>query len=207
MIKSTVKYVIIATMNLYKTLVPQKIEFYVKALAILFAISSLIGFATAELFPIETEKAIEQTKEEFIFIEDMNQIEIFLLIFLNNSIKVFFMMLLGILFGVIPVIFILLNGYVVGIVVSGMIEKIGVISILIGILPHGIFEIPAVLIAGGYGVWLGEMFSKKLKNKTSLMPTLKTVLKKYTYVIMPMILLAAIIETFITEKLLTIFLI
>ncbi len=194
-------------MNLYKTLIPQEIEFYVKALALMLVISATFGFVTAELFPIEAGEAIEQVKEEIAFIGDLNQIEIFFLIFLNNSVKAFFMMLLGTLFGIIPVLFILLNGYAIGIVISATIAEIGAISILLGILPHGIFEIPAILIAAGYGVWLGEMFSKKLKSKTPFVPHLKIVLKKYMKIILPIIAISALIEVFITGELLTLFLV
>ncbi len=193
-------------MNLYKTLIPKEIGFYVKALALLFIISGVLGFATAEFLPTETGEAMEQIKEEIAFIGELEKIEIFFLIFLNNSIKAFFMMLLGILFGVIPVIFILLNGYMLGIITSVIIAGEGIISILLGILPHGMFEIPAILIIAGYGVWLGEMFSKKLRNKDMFTPYLKIALKKYIKIILPIIALAAFIEVFITGELLTLFL-
>ena len=206
-IKPSVKCATITTMNLYRTLVPEKIEFYVKALALLFIIAGAFGFIVAQQFPSEAGEAIENTIRELSFIGELSQIEIFFVILLNNSLKAFFMMLLGTLFGVIPVIFILLNGYAIGVVISVMTAEAGITSILLGILPHGIFEIPAILIAAGYGVWLGEMFSKKLRNKNTFTPNLKIVFKKYINIILPIILLSALIETFLTDELLALFLV
>ncbi len=190
--------------NLIK--IDKNIQFYLKALALLFIISGIFGFITAQQFSLEAGIAVEQAVEELSFIEQMGPWSIFLLIALNNSIKALFIMLLGILWGIIPILFIILNGYAVGIVISVAIVKTGLIPIILGILPHGILEIPAILIAAGYGVWLGEMFAKKLKNRKIMLSIyIKNVFDKFIKVILPILITAALIETFITSWILNTF--
>ncbi len=149
---------------------------------------------------------MEQAAEELSFIEQMGPWSIFLLIALNNSIKALFIMLLGILWGIIPILFIILNGYAVGIVISVAMVKTGLIPIILGIFPHGILEIPVILLAAGYGVWLGEMFSKKLKNRKIILSWyIKNTIDKFIKIILPILIIAALIETFITSWILDTF--
>jgi len=116
-------------------------------------------------------------------------------------------MLLGILWGIIPVLFILLNGYAVGIVISVAILETGLIPIILGILPHGILEIPAILLAAGYGIWLGEMFAKKLKNREIILSLyIKNTIDKFIKIIFPTLIIAALVETFVTSWILNTFL-
>ncbi len=193
------------TMNIKKYIrkfIPKEIEFYTKALTALFVIAIMFGFFVASQFPSDAIGAIDKTMKQLSFIAKLNHIEIFFIIFLNNAVKAFLMIILGTLFGVIPVLFIVLNGYTIGVVVSVMITQVGATSVLLGILPHGILEIPAILISAGYGVWLGEMFSKRLRKKSSFRPYLKIALRKYMIIILPIIILSALIETFVTSGLL-----
>jgi stage II sporulation protein M len=184
--------------NIFK--IDIKIKFYIKALALLLVISGVFGFITAQQFPLEAGVALGEVAKELSFIEELDSASIFLLIALNNSIKAFIMMLLGILWGVVPVIFILLNGYAIGIVLSVVMVQTSFISVVLGTLPHGIFEIPAILLAASYGIWLGEMFVKKLKKKKSVLKIhVRNVIGKFMKVIFPMLIVAAFIETFITS--------
>jgi len=184
----------------------QNIKFYLKALTLLFVISGTFGFITAQQFPLEAGMAVEQAAEQVSFIEELTPAGIFVLIALNNSIKAFLMMLMGVLWGVIPVLFILLNGYAIGIVVSVAIVETGLIPIILGTFPHGILEIPAILLAASYGVWLGEMFAKRLRKKEAVFGVhVKNALGKFMKVILPILVGAAFIETFITSWILNTF--
>lgn len=181
------------------------IEFYLKALTLLFTISITFGFITAQQFPSEANMAMDQAVKELEFIKGLSQTSIFLLIALNNSVKVFLMMLLGVLWGVIPVIFILLNGYAAGIISSVVLQKSGLAPIVLGTLPHGVFEISAVLLAASYGVWLGERFVKKLKAGEPLGAYVKIAAGYFFRVLFPLLVLAALIETFISDRIISAF--
>jgi len=181
----------------------ENIKFYLKALTLLLVISGAFGFITAQQFPIEAGMAVEQAVEELSFIEELGPMGIFLLIMLNNSLKAFAMMILGILWGVVPVVFVLLNGYAIGIVAAVAIVETGPAILMLGTLPHGILEIFAVLLAASYGVWLGEMFSKRRREKDAPFGVhVKNAIGKFMKIALPILIGAAFIETFITSQLL-----
>lgn len=84
-----------------------------------------------------------------------------LFIFLNNVIKAVLVMYLGAFFGIIPVIFLAINGMMIGYLVHKTAEKGGgdmVFTVVVkGLLPHGIIELAAIVIACAYGLRFGKM--------------------------------------------------
>jgi stage II sporulation protein M len=86
-------------------------------------------------------------------------------IFFNNAIKAILVMYLGALLGIVPFIFLTINGMMIGYLVSKAAEQGGgVLYTLIvkGLLPHGILEIPAIIIACAYGFRFGKMMFQGL---------------------------------------------
>lgn len=83
------------------------------------------------------------------------------IIFLNNVIKCIFVMYLGVFFGIIPVAFLIVNGLLIGYmleIISRHPEMPSVLEMIVkGLLPHGIIEIPAVVIACAYGMKFGGL--------------------------------------------------
>jgi len=83
--------------------------------------------------------------------------ELFVRIFVNNALASLVLILSGLLFGVYPVYGLLLNGMAIGY----LLQSLAVAGqspwkmFLLGILPHGIFEIPAILLAAAFGMRLG----------------------------------------------------
>ena len=103
-------------------------------------------------------------KQIFEFIEEllrktagMSQGELISFIFLNNIQSSFFGMILGIIFGIFSMITSILNGYLLGFVSSRAAYEEG-IFVLWRLLPHGIFELPALLLSTGLGLKLGFPF-------------------------------------------------
>lgn len=85
-------------------------------------------------------------------------------IFLNNAIKSILVMYLGALFGILPFFFLVVNGMLVGYLLKHVAELNGggyvMELILKGLLPHGILEIPAIIIACAYGMRFGVLVLK-----------------------------------------------
>ena len=157
----------------------------------LFVLFSLIGF----FLPVP-EAIAEQI---FRFIEDllqktqgMSQGELVKFIFFNNLQGSFFGMVLGVLLGIFPIISIIANGYVLGFVASISVQTVGA-SILWRLFPHGIFEIPALLISLGLGLKLGSFIFQKNKIKY-FKEYLWNSLRVFVFVIIPLLIVAAIIE-------------
>lgn len=75
-----------------------------------------------------------------------------------NSVRAAGVLLLGLLGGIAPVLFVLVNGLLVGFLV-GIIHLVqpGVSGwdLFLSIAPHGIFELPAIFLAAAWGMKLG----------------------------------------------------
>jgi stage II sporulation protein M len=157
----------------------------------LFIAASIIGF----LFPGWFEEQILKLIEELIKkTEDMGTFELIRFIMLNNIRSSFIALITGVFLGIIPLIITITNGYVIGFVANKTIS-IGGITVLWRLLPHGVFEIPAVIISIGIGFRLGMFFivSKK-RNLRELWKELVSALKVFLLVIIPLLIIAGIIE-------------
>jgi stage II sporulation protein M len=98
----------------------------------------------------------------------------------------------GVVFGIIPLYLAVLNGYVVGFVSKIAIQQAG-ISSLWRLFPHGVFELPAIIISLALGLKLGFFLFSKNPNKEfikRLILSLKTVF----FIILPLLVIAALIE-------------
>lgn len=173
----------------WKYLKSCKIQIY---LAIsLFFVFAIIGFfvpTPEEIMKLILEyirQILEQTK-------DMSAIELISFIFLNNLQASFLAILFGLFFGIVPVLFAIFNGYILGIVASMAVAEEGIFSLL-NILPHGVFELPAVFISLGMGLKIGSFIFQK--NKFNFFKkTFANSLKTFFLIVIPLLILAAIIE-------------
>ncbi|MGG3284075.1 stage II sporulation protein M [Paenibacillus solani] len=88
----------------------------------------------------------------------------FVFIFLNNSIKSVLVMFSGLLLGIIPFFFLVVNGMVIGFLLK-IVEASGesLFDVIVrGLLPHGIIEIPVIVIACGYGLAFGGLVLRSI---------------------------------------------
>lgn len=112
----------------------------------------------------------------------------------------------GIIF-VAPVLAILVfNGFILG-VVEDIVQNLAMF--LAAILPHGVIELPAFLIAGSAGLSLGVEFLKALKRgSVSSDPGLHNALRRTVYIVfglIPVFIVAGVIETFVTPFLMRLY--
>lgn len=154
----------------------------------------LLGFIIAVFY--QPPEIVELIKE---FIEDLLQktegLSMWQMVFfiLNNNLKnSFFAMLLGVFLGIFPIFTALANGYVLGFVAEKSVQLEG-IAILLRLVPHGIFEIPAVVLALALGVRLGAFWFEKDRKKEFL-SRLENSLRVFLFIILPLLVIAAIIE-------------
>lgn len=146
-----------------------------------------------------SENYLEVLKNSFGWIKTLSPIEIVLLIFLNNAVKSLFSIVLGAGLGIIPIIFIGGNGIIIGLIVNEVSKEQGIIFVLAALLPHGIIEIPMVLISAGLGFRLGySMYVSMKGEKRDMRYELTESLHVFMKIIMPLLFVAAVIETFVT---------
>jgi stage II sporulation protein M len=126
----------------------------------------------------------------------------FFFIFVNNAVKAFAVVLLGSLFGIVPVLFVAVNGILIGLMSSVIVAKHGANYLFAGTIPHGILEIPAFLIAASYGLELGRRYYRKIRYSDPFKPYLMKVMGKTLRNVFPLLAVASFIETFITMTIL-----
>lgn len=157
----------------------------------IFLIFALIGFFLPVPEAIENE-IIKMLKELIAQTENLSQSELISYIFLNNLETSFLGMCLGIFFGIFPIILTIVNGYLLGFVAMMSVSAEGGF-VLLRLLPHGIFEIPAVFISLGLGLKLGTFIFQRKKLKFLKENFIKS-LKVFLLIVIPLLIIAGIIE-------------
>jgi stage II sporulation protein M len=67
------------------------------------------------------------------------------------------------------------------------------------VLPHGVLEIPALIISTAYGLWLGVMFARRVSQRDweGAGGQIRHAVTMYFKVAFPLFVVAALIETFL----------
>lgn len=164
----------------------------------LLIISIISGVAAAQESSQYVRDLLEQLVPTLSLLKSLPPLAIFLFIFINNSLKALLVILLGFLFGLFPLYFIYANGRLIGLISALVFAKSGLTLTLGGILPHGIFEITAIIIAASYGLWLGVRFFQTITQKIPFWGAFRRAMAVYARVVLPLLLVAALIETFVT---------
>lgn len=162
---------------------------------ILFAVIGVLSF----IFPLFFEKEILGFIQDLIErTRGMNSFELTGFIIYNNIKSALFAVVFGIFFGVIPFLITVVNAYVLGFVSSRTVAAAGH-WVLWRLVPHGIFEIPAVLISVALGIRLGMfLFVYKGGNKKKeYWEWVKDSLRVFLFIIIPLLVIAGIIEGFL----------
>jgi stage II sporulation protein M len=124
------------------------------------------------------------------------------MIFINNGIKALGVIFLGILLGVPPLLFIGLNGYIFGGIGSVLVSVKGWRYVIASIVPHGVIEMPMILLATALGFTVGmESLKWLLRRDSRVKLQLSDCLKVYLRWILPGLAAAAAIEAFVTPLL------
>ena len=160
-------------------------------IVVFFLIMVLIGFFV-QPSEILSEKILELIKELLEKTQNMSKGELIGFIFLNNLQSSFIGMVSGFLFGIFPLISTIANGYLLGFVSRLSVDAEGLLS-LWRILPHGIFELPAVFISLGLGLKFGTFLFQKNKSE-SFKDFLWNSIRVFLTIVIPLLIIAGIIE-------------
>ena len=170
----------------------------------IFIVSAVSGYLYAASNPFESARVMQELSDDLGWITDLDPILILFVIFLNNAIKSFLVILLGVLV-IVPTMFIMFNGYILGIVMCESARIEGPLYIAAAILPHGIIELPMVFVSAALGTRIGMMVLLRISGKIpteEILSTLKWSISFYFRWILPLLFVAAVIETFITPAVL-----
>lgn len=176
----------------------RSIRGYILLSVLLFAGSAILGFVAASRDPQLVAIYIEEIGSKIGWILGLSPPMMMEFIFLNNLFASTIAMLLGIGFGIVPALVAVLNGVVLGVIGYHAIETIGVMYLVAAILPHGIIELPTVLICIGVGFRLGHLLLLTFLGKdVDLGGEVRFALRLLRWVVL-FLFLAAVIETLIT---------
>jgi len=177
---------------------------YLLVIVLVFFGSLLTGYASAANYPDMADTLMKSFSSRFGSLLTMSPLFIMLTIFLNNAFVSLVSLVLGLALGVFPILFIASNGYLVGVISYIVAQQRGFLFILLALLPHGVVELPMVFLSASIGLRLGyQVFLYLIGRRIELKREFKQGLRFYFHWIMPLLFVAAIIETFITPLILS----
>ncbi|MDD3407221.1 MAG: stage II sporulation protein M [Methanomicrobium sp.] len=138
--------------------------------------------------------------EMYSFVADDNAAILSLKLFLNNLEASLLLFIGGATFGLLTLFILMTNGMIIGFVISYASDLKGALPIMASLIPHGIMEIPAFLIAAGLGLLLSDSLYSELKGHGDAAEDAKILAGKFIMIVIPLLALAAVTEAFITPQ-------
>ena len=174
-------------------------EDYMEKLVPIFAISTLvflfsifIGYALGD----ETSaQSFEGVLSNIPNPTESTSIEMFAAILSNNIVATSLFMVSGLLGGIPPLMFMAFNGFFIGYITWNVSQVQGLAFVFATILPHGIIEIPTILLSASMGVGLGYSVIHRLLRREGLKKYVITSLSIFVMRVIPLLVVSAGIET------------
>lgn len=181
----------------------------------LFAFGMVIGGLLLALGVDLFEFFFEMLEEEFEELvpddpeaDEPAQLEFTATFFILNNSVPFLMSIVGALsVGVLTVFILLVNGVIVGNLGAGMAGLIGIDYVVLGLAPHGIFELSAIFLAAGVGFRIVYRFGERVAGRRETFFTRAYLIQTAALVVFAWLLLvlAAFVEAYVTPELLELF--
>lgn len=170
---------------------------------------SLLGFILMALVSALLLKRWELSIQEFIegFIQGKGDLFsaggqlLAVELFKNNVKAALYSFLLGFIpFLYLPGFSIGINGLVIGAVYIFIRSSVSVLTYILVLLPHGIFEIPAFILAASSGLYLCGEISRKILGRphARIKDLLYRQAQVFIFLVVPLLVLAAFIESYIS---------
>lgn len=177
--------------------------------AIVAPILALLGFAAAWFFPQLTDRVmglLEQAVSSAGISSAVETKDVATAIFANNLTAAFS----AILWGLVPFAYLAafplgFNFFLIGALgACYMRSGADLGSYLVAILPHGIFELPALVLFCAAGLYLCSRVTARVRGDKDvrILRTLSEVSTLFLYVILPLLAVSALVETYVTPRLL-----
>ena len=169
-------------------------------MAVLFAVSILFGYIFGFYVP-----SFFETLSAFFQFPELSSFDLMLTIFVQNTKVAAMLIFLGFIFAALPILVVFFNGFTIGIVSEVVIREEGFLYLLIGLLPHGIIELPLIFISAGLGFKMGVGTLQVIFQRKSVSSFLFDFLAAtllFLIVIVPLLFVAAVIESYVTGFLL-----
>lgn len=172
----------------------------------------VVGLVVGTLLPVSAKLLILQSvaeKFEGILTASPSDWSLAWHIFLNNLLVCAILYIGGFIF-IVPVFIVLSNGVMIGVLMA-VLQRAAVLlpgyflSALVGLVPHGLFELAAFFLSGALGMvvmikilWPQVVAPDKLR-RTVLLESLRW----FALSVTPLLVIAALVETFVSPRLTT----
>jgi stage II sporulation protein M len=160
-----------------------------------FAFSLSVGYYLGDQIPTSLLESILGGLPD---LKNLDLTMIFLFIVINNVVKSFVWMLLGVAGGFPPLVFTLLNGFFLGNFSYSVSIEHSLGFTAAALIPHGIIEIPTILLSSAAGMTLGYALINRLKGQGSLKVEFGRAIFFFLTKIVPLLILAGVIEVTLT---------
>lgn len=172
---------------------------YMVLSAIVFGVGVVAGMMALAWIP-QAAAGVEGSIAEFVQLaHGLGPLGLFVFIVINNVVKAGVMMCLGVVFGLVPILFLVSNGIVLAVAAAIIAERAGALVAVAGLVPHGIIELPAVLLAAAAGLRLGAVALERVRRPgTDIKAELLKAWRFFVTLILPALFVAAVIETVLT---------
>lgn len=166
---------------------------------LLFLVAMIIGWVgTARDPTIGNDLLVMFQKEIAGQITIGNSIDMCIKLFANNLEACILLFLGGASFGILTVLILSLNGIVIGAITEIISHGHSAIFIAAAILPHGIFEIPAFILAAALGFLMAQSLIAEWYGAADTAADAAQSARLFIFCVVPLIAMAAVVEAFIT---------
>ncbi|MGA2162700.1 MAG: stage II sporulation protein M [Methanoregula sp.] len=166
---------------------------------LLFIVAMLVGWiGTAHNPTVGNELLMMFQKEIAGQITIGNPADMCVKLFANNLEACILLFLGGASFGILTIFILSLNGIVIGAVTEIISHGHSAIFIAAAILPHGIFEIPAFIIAAALGFLMAQSLIIEWYGAADTAAEAGHFARLFLLYVLPLITVAALVEAFIT---------
>lgn len=173
----------------------------------LFGIGLILGLTVGLAMPADIADFLAEdlaALEQLAAILSPFQVSTAVFIFLKNASVLLLSFIFSPVLCLLPILTLTVNGWLLAFISVIVVEEESLGLLLAGLLPHGVLELPAIIIGEAAALSFGAMtmlaLFKKEKRK-QLLPNLKRN-AKYLMIALVLLLPAAIIETYVTPLLL-----
>ncbi|MDY6958721.1 MAG: stage II sporulation protein M [Halobacteriota archaeon] len=169
-------------------------------ITVIFFIAAATGYLYGAADETYSDAIIEELGEEFSGLVEQSPPMIVFNIFTRNTALSFMALVSGIAFGLIPLGFITINGILIGVIMQMAEEEMGALFVLLAIIPHGIVELPMVILSSAIGMKLGqELLCILIDRESNIKEEFIKGIRTFTVLVVPLLFVAAIIEVYITS--------
>jgi len=179
-----------------------KYKWWILVALLFFGIGIALGLATptTSTNPISEEIAALEKLGDLVAPFKVSTV---IFIFMKNALALLLSFALSPILCLMPVLTLSVNGWLLALVSSAIVQEKSLGFLLAGVLPHGIIELPALFIgeAAALSFGVAVMVALFKKEKRSLLSSSLRQNSRYLIIALALLLPAAIIETYITPLL------